>query len=261
MKRTFARRQHWAAALAALTLLAGCVVHRAERRAGTPFHWSGRLTAGSTLEIHGVNGKIEVAPASGSETIVRAEKWSRWSNPDRVRIEVDEGRNDVEIRAVYPRHWFGLGNEDVNVHFSVQVPRDVELELSTVNGSIEGEDLANRVVAHTVNGGVRIATDLEADAATVNGSITVRANPRSGDMHFRSVNGSVRLEIPADASVRLAARSVNGWIESDFPAAKIRGGLVGHSYRAMVGGGESDLEVSTVNGSIRVSRMGAVRRI
>lgn len=259
MNRTFARRPLWAVALAVLTLVSGCVIPRGARHAGTPFHWSGRLTAGSTLEIHGVNGKIEVTPTDGPETIVDAEKWSRWSKPDRVRIEVDEeGDHGVEIRAVYPWRWFGRGNDDVEVHFAVQVPRGVDLMLNTVNGSIEGEGLRNRVVAHTVNGGIRISTAAEADAATVNGSIVVRADPRSGDMHFRSVNGSVRLEIPATASVRLAARSVNGSIESDFPAARIKGGFVGHSYRAMVGDGDSDLEVSTVNGSIRVSRISAI---
>ena len=257
MNWTFARRQLWAAALSALTLVPGCVLPRGERHAGTPFHWSGHLTAGSTLEIHGVNGKIEVTPSDGKETVVNAEKWSRWSKPDRVRIEVEESHNGAEIRAVYPWHWLGPGNDDVEVHFTVQVPRGVDLMLNTVNGSIEGEGLQNRVVAHTVNGGVRIDTALEADAATVNGSIVVRADPRSGDMHFRSVNGSVRLEIPAEAGVRLAARSVNGWIESDFPAAKIRGGVVGHSYHAMVGNGDADLDVSTVNGSIRVSRISA----
>src|SRR5262245_46077324 len=175
MKRTFARRQLWAAALAALTLVSGCVLPRGERHAGRPFHWSGRLTAGSTLEIHGVNGKIEVTPSAGPETVVDAEKWSRWSKPDRVRIEVDEGDHGVEIRTGYPWHWFGPGNDDVEVHFAVQVPRGVELMLNTVNGSIEGEGLRNRVVAHTVNGGIRISTALEADAATVNGSIVVRA--------------------------------------------------------------------------------------
>src|SRR5215831_4359217 len=179
MNRTFARRQLWAAALSVLTLATGCVYPRGERHAGTPFHWSGKLTAGSTLEIHGVNGKIDVAPGDGPETIVDAEKWSRWSKPDRVRIEVDEDQDDVAIRAIYPWRWFSLGDDDVEVHFTVHVPRGVVLHLNSVNGSIEGEGLQNRVVAHTVNGGVRIATSLEADASTVNGSIVVRADPRS----------------------------------------------------------------------------------
>jgi hypothetical protein len=254
MNPTFARRQLWAAALSVLTLVSGCVYSRGERREGTPFHWSGKLAAGSTLEIHGVNGKIDVTPTPGPETVVDAEKWSRWSKPDRVRIEVEEDHDDVAIRAIYPWQWFNFGNDDVNVHFTIQVPRGVVLRLNNVNGAIEGEGLQNRVVAHTVNGGVRIATTLEADATTVNGSIVVSADPRSGDMRFRSVNGSVRLQIPAESSVRLAARSLNGWIETDFPAAKIRGGMVGHSYHAMVGNGDSDLDVTTVNGSIRVSR-------
>lgn len=259
MKTTFARRHLRVAAAAITTVawLAWAGLALAERRQGEPFHWRGHIESGSTLEIHGVNGQIEAAPASGSETVVDAEKWSRHGNPDRVRIEVERHHGAVVIRTVYPHRWFdfGFNDGDVNVHFTIQVPAGVELRLSTVNGTIEAAGLENRVVANTVNGSVHIDTRSEAEARTVNGSITVRARPRSGDLHFRSVNGSVRLEIPAQASVRLNARTLNGSIQSDFPASRMRTGIVGRSYEGMVGHGGADLEVSTINGSIRVTRI------
>jgi hypothetical protein len=255
MNGNLARRHVWAATLTVLAMFAGGSLAQADRREGEPFHWNGRMPAGSTLEIHGVNGQIEVAPSSGPEIVVDAEKWSRHSNPDRVRIGIVRSRNLTVIRAIYPRQWFGTGSDDVNVHFTIRVPPKVELKLTTVNGSVEAVGLENRVAARTVNGGVHIDTAREAEAHTVNGSIVVRAMPRSGELHFRSINGSMRLEIPSQASVRLNARTLNGSITSDFPAARMRRGLIGRSYHGVIGDGDADLEVSTINGSIRVTRI------
>src|SRR3989442_15587580 len=80
-------------AAAARTILGTLVVAGlalAARREGEPFHWSGRMAPGSRLEIHGVNGAIEAAPATGTETVVDAEKSSRHTNPNRVRTEIEK---------------------------------------------------------------------------------------------------------------------------------------------------------------------------
>lgn len=226
----------------------------AERR-GEPFHWNGHLSAGAVLEIHGVNGSIEVAPNPAGESVVDAEKWSRTGDPDRVKIEIERSRNRVAIRALYPHRWFGFDHDDVQVHFTVRVPAGVQLVLGTVNGSVEAEGLANRVYARTVNGSVHIDTADEAEARTVNGSMRIRATPRTGDLHFHSVNGSVRLEIPAEASVRVRAHTLNGTIVSNLPAASLRTGFIGRSFVATVGRGDAQVEVSTINGSIQVRRI------
>lgn len=213
------------------------------------------MPPGSTLEIHGVNGQIEASPSAGTEITVDAEKWSRRGNPDRVRIAIERSHDLTVIRAIYPHEWFNFGHDDVNVHFTVHVPPKIELKLFSVNGSVDAVGLENRVAARTVNGRVHIETEREAEARTVNGSITVRAVPRGGELHFRSVNGSVRLEIPSDASVRLSARTLNGVIQSDFPGARLHRGLIGRRYEGTVGHGDTDLEVSTINGSILVRRI------
>jgi DUF4097 and DUF4098 domain-containing protein YvlB len=253
----FARRRLPAAigALVTLALLAAAGLALADRREGEPFHWNGRMPAGSTLEIHGVNGLIEAAPSSGPDITVDAEKWARRGDPDRVRIAIERSHDITIIRAVYPHEWFNFGNSDVNVHFTVHVPPKIELKLFSVNGPVDAVGLENRVAARTVNGRVHIETEREAEARTVNGSIQVRAVPRAGELHFRSVNGSVRLEIPSEASARLYARTVNGVIQSDFPATRIQHGWIGRRYEGLVGRGDADLEVTTVNGSILVRRI------
>ena len=256
MNSTDARRPSRAAwvVLAGLAALLLAAPSLAEHQ-GEPFHWRGHLDAGSLLSIHGVNGAIDVVPNPGGESVVDAEKWSRTGDPDRVKIEVVHSRNELLIRAIYPHDWLGFHHDDVQVHFTVRVPARVDLRLATVNGTIDAEGLANRVVARTVNGGVHIETADEAEARTVNGSMRVRATPHGGDLHFHSVNGSVRLEIPADASVRVRAHTLNGSIVSNLPASSLRTGFIGRSFVGTAGRGDAQVEVTTINGSIQVRRI------
>jgi DUF4097 and DUF4098 domain-containing protein YvlB len=224
-------------------------------REGRPFHWSERMEAGEVLEIRTLNGRIEAGPASGSKVEVEAERWTRGDDGERVKIEVKEIDGRTVIRARYPNTLFAINADDVVVNFTVRVPRGVDLKLSTVNGAIVAKDLENRVRARTVNGAIRIDTREEARARTVNGSITARATPRSGGMSFRTVNGSVRLEMPSDASAELEAHTFHGTITSDFPARYRRRSFLGRSLKGRLGDGDTEVKVTTVNGSIRFTQI------
>lgn len=52
------------------------------------FRWTGRVAAGKTLEIRGVNGEIRVEAASGAEAEVLARKSGQRSDPASVEIAV-----------------------------------------------------------------------------------------------------------------------------------------------------------------------------
>lgn len=250
------RRRGLGVALALGLLATGvAVADEPMRRDGRPFLWTGRMQAGEVLEIRGLNGRIEVGPASGSRVEVEAEKWSRGDGGERVKIEVSEIEERTLIRARYPATFFSINADDVVVNFTVRVPRGVDLKLTTINGAIVAKDLENRVRARTVNGPIRIDTREEARARTVNGSITARAIPRAGGMSFRTVNGSVRLEMPSNASAQLKAHTFHGTISSDFPARYRRRSFLGRSLKGRLGDGEAEVKVSTFNGSIRLTQI------
>ena len=246
------------ALLVAISLVLG-VSEAGSSRVGEPFHWSGRLEAGQTISVRGINGSIQAELAPGKDVVVEAEKWSRRSDPDRVKIEVTRDRDGVKICARYPRRWgsgltdcsgFGsTGNNDVQVRYHVRVPAGVAAHFATVNGGIEALGLRGPVTARTINGAVRLETSEEAEAATINGSIVARARPRSQDLAFRTVNGSIRLELPADASAELHARTINGALSSDFPV-ELHRGWIGRSLLGRIGHGGPDVKLRTVNGSI-----------
>jgi len=116
-----------------------------------------------------------------------------------------------------------------------------EVEVESSNGSIELVDVTGDVDVETSNGRIegRGLAGTEVNAQTSNGSIDLRL-AAAQDVEARSSNGSVRVEVPTDgATYRVRAESSNGSIDvgiTDDPD------------------GEFELDLSTSNGSIGVSR-------
>jgi hypothetical protein len=230
------------------------------------FTWVGRLTSGESIEVKGVNGDVIAELADGQDIEVRAEKDSRRSDPDDVRIEVVEHSGGVTLCAVYPSSRGeenscepGSGgrnnvrNNDVQVTFYVKVPAGVEFRGRTVNGDVNVEDLSSDVSAHTVNGDIEIATTGFAEANTVNGSIEAAMGSFDVErgLSFSTVNGSISLDLPDDVDANVDAKWVNGSLEADLPL-KLVGRLSKHAAQGALGEGGPELSLKTVNGSIHI---------
>lgn len=224
--------------------------------------WRGRVAAGRTLEIRGINGTISAEPARGNEAEVTAVKRGDRNDPREVRIEVVEHDGGVTICAVYP----GGGNacrpgggrmqvrdSDVEVQFSVRVPRNVIFEGVNVNGGVEATNLDGPVSLETVNGGVRLETSGgDASATTVNGAISaVVRSVGERPLRFRTVNGGITVSLPRSLDADFEARTVNGSIDTDLPI-QVVGRMSPRRISGRIGRGGRPLDLQTVNGSIRL---------
>jgi DUF4097 and DUF4098 domain-containing protein YvlB len=235
------------------------------------FRWSGRLAAGRTIEIKGVNGDVRAEAASGNEVEVTATKTGRRNDPKEVEIRVVEHSGGVTICAVYPSADssrpntcapegsgnMNVQNNDVEVRFNVRVPQGVRFSGHTVNGGIETGALGGDVDAKTVNGDIRVNSAGVAHAKTVNGSITAQLGRAdwSGPLEFKTVNGAITLDLPSDTSAEVEAETVNGDITTDFTLT-VMGRLSRRHLSGTIGsgGGGRELSLKTVNGSIRLRR-------
>lgn len=227
------------------------------------FEWSGDLRAGDAIEIKGVNGDVTAEVSHGDAVEVVAEKRARRSDPEEVRIEVVEHADGVTICAVYPGRGNAcepgdggkshVENNDVEVRFHVRVPAGVTFIGKTVNGDVKAEDLESDLEARSVNGSLDLATSGSVEAATVNGSIRARMDSYewTGALEFSTVNGSIILDVPDDLSADLEASWVNGGLETDLPFTS-RGRMSRTHAEGELGQGGSAIELSTVNGSIRI---------
>jgi hypothetical protein len=233
------------------------------------FNWRGQIPAGRSIEIKGVNGEITATRGAGSDVRVTASKEAARDNPDDVRIVVLEHAAGVTICAVYPSPRGRAANEcapgtggrnsvqnnDVKVHFTVELPAGVPLVARTVNGSVAATGLASDVHAYTVNGSIRLATTGLARATTVNGSIdaSIGGGSWAHDLAFETVNGRIALAVTGDFNAEIRASTVNGSIASDFPVT-VRGRIGPKSATGVIGSGGRTLQLKTVNGSIELRR-------
>ncbi len=246
-----------------------CVATTA-RAQGNDFSWRGTLAAGKTIEVRGVLGDIDVVAATGTTVEVTAVKRARRSNEEDVKVEVVESTSGITICAMYPtprrareENHCGLGEDyqmstndnDVEVHFTVKVPRGVRLDAHTVNGDVHAEGLTADAEIGTVNGSIRVVTGGVVEASTVNGSIdaTIGRADWTGTLEFRTVNGKITLTAPASLSTDVDAQSVNGGVDSDFPIT-VRGRMERRHLRGTIGSGGRSLELETVNGEIEIRK-------
>ena len=180
-------------------------------------------------------------PATGDSVQVTAVRSGFRSDPNEVEFVVVEHADGVTICAVYPSSGSepnecapGDGgrnrtrNNDVKVEFEVYVPAGVRFAGRMVNATIRAEDLTADIRAQTVNGGLRLSTSQGASAKTV--------------------NGSIRLEVPEQLNADLEIRTTNGRITTDLPITTTR--ATRRRVEGTLGEGGADLRLKTVNGNI-----------
>ena len=238
------------------------------------FRWSGAVAQGASIEVKGINGEITAEPTSGAEVQVIALKISHRSDVNSVQVKVEQHAGGVTICALYPdddgeypsscsdgnngerKESSGRGNvrnNDVQVDFTVKVPARVGFVGKTVNGGISATSLTGNVSTRTVNGSINISTTGYADAATVNGEIVARMGdgnwPKS--LSFKTVNGEINLDLPANLSAAVEADTLNGSINSDFPL-NVTDQKGKKSLRGTIGSGGRELLLKTLNGSINL---------
>jgi DUF4097 and DUF4098 domain-containing protein YvlB len=146
-------------------------------------------------------------------------------------------------------------DNDVEVHFTVRVPRGVGFAPRTVNGDVNASDLDGDVEATTVNGSIELSTSGRAEARTVNGSIRARGGRSDwkGTVDFETVNGSITVELPADTNLEFDAETVNGSIETDFSLSS-QGRRTRRHLSGTIGSGGRRMQLETVNGSIAIRK-------
>ena len=254
------KRSSTLAILMALTLLAGGTVSAQD------FSWSGRIAAGKSIEIKGINGNIRAVHTDGAEVQVTAEKDGR--DPDELTFEVVEHSGGVTICAMYPGRSNKpnecapgddgrMNTEDTKAEadFEVRVPSGVLFVGKNMNGNVTARGLVADAEASTVNGNVSVTTQGWAEASTVNGSIKVTAGRADwqGSAHFSTVNGSIELTLPEGFNAVVEASTVNGDFYSDFPLT-VRGKFGPRKITGTIGDGGRKLKLETVNGSIRINK-------
>ena len=249
-------------ALAAVLAFASLGLAQADQGTdnGREFHWTGKLSPDQVVVIKDINGDIDATGSSNSDQVeVSAVKSGRGAED--IKIQVVKLSDGIEICAVYPGFFssggdcesgshFGNNHNNAKVDFTVHMPQNLRFIGKNVNGGVNAESMGRYVEGDSVNGTIRIATESWASASSVNGSIYAKLGRAewSGNLEFKTVNGSIHLELPTNINAEIDFKSVNGRLDSDFPLT-VQGSMGRHSVHGTVGNGGRSLEIKTVNGS------------
>ena len=289
--RIFSVATLFVGAVGITALPAATAAQQEQGRDVTVWNWEGKVDAGHWFNLNNVNGSVTIDQSRDNSVHVRAEKFPHDDGDIRdVRFVVIQSGGDVRICALSKEndrcdedgfHSYGdddrrgRRNRNVEVKFTVQVPRGVrvgagtvngsmrvsgtgaEVRASTVNGGVEVSDARGPVKASTVNGNVRVTTSAgPVSGTTVNGSISARMGnlSRDGDMTFTTVNGTITVETPPSLDADISIDTMSGGISSDFPV-QLSGRFGPRHAEGVIGRGGRRISMNTVNGSVELRKI------
>jgi hypothetical protein len=234
------------------------------------FAWQDSLPEGATLHVRDMNGEIEVSPSADRVARVTASISWRRGDPDASLhfSGVREGA-DAVICAVWGKgscdkeHYssslnFSKGDTDARVHFRIEVPAGVRLELQGVNTDITAAASAP-VSASTLNGDVTVVTAVgPVRGETKNGSVDIRMSSLVGtdSVIATTLNGDAFVYLPEGVDAALDLAVTNGSVSSEF-AVPLSTTSSRRSLRATLGAGTRTVRIRSINGSVAVRRLDA----
>lgn len=135
-----------------------------------------------------------------------------------------------------------------------------ELEIETVNGDINTDSHVDELRIGNVNGDMDL--DLKAikevEVSTVNGDINLKVNlEKMTKLEVTTVGGDADIRFVGDISAQFNIEAHSGGdIDNELTKDKVRKDEYGpgESLNFTVGSGKAEVEISTVNGDIRISR-------
>ena len=240
-------------------------------------------TGRRTLEIDNVWGSIEVVGTASDKVQLTVDKSIRAESKGKIEQARKDVTLDITQQAdalkLYVNGPFRCDCHDcsrsresegyiVKMDFQVQVPRDIDIKIKTVNeGRVSVRDINGGFLVRNVNGDIQIRNIAGSGTArTVNGPVKVsfRQNPREAS-DFQTVNGSIELAFARDLSADFRFKTFNGGIYSDFPvtALPVQGMQQEHHgskviFRAdrytgaRINAGGPQIKVENLNGDIRI---------
>jgi DUF4097 and DUF4098 domain-containing protein YvlB len=171
------------------------------------------------------------------------------ADPGGVRIHTNNPKNEDGFFA-----WLAGMSVQAGVTYDITVPRAMNLDIETVNGTVTASDVSGTLRFSTVNGRIMLERCAGAvDASTTNGGIAaelLQVAP-GRPLSLSTTNGRIMVSLPRTIAARVDAGTTNGSITSDLPVQTTAASK--HSLRGTLnGGGTAEVRLRTTNGSITI---------
>jgi DUF4097 and DUF4098 domain-containing protein YvlB len=228
-----------------------------------------------SLRVDTNDASVEITRGASRSVSVRviAQEYSIGGSGVRVTERQDADKVDLQVHV--PNHWGIHINMHQGVRIEVQVPSETTLDLhsgdghiavdgtsgqariDTGDGHIQVRNFTGGLHAHTGDGHMTIDGVLtDVDLRTGDGHIDLTVRPGSkmnNGWLIHTSDGGVQARLPQDFAAELYAHTGDGHIQLDIPVT-VNGSIERSRIRGKLNGGGPLLEITTGDGSIRISK-------
>jgi hypothetical protein len=216
-----------------------------------------KLAPGATVDASGFNGLLEVE-TSDTDTaeiyIVRSARNEADFDERKVILQQEGNRLIVRIRNNRERSFWAMlgGRHEERQRAYLKLPRQLDLNVSGVNGKTSIGEVGGRVELSGLNGPVTVARATgAAEISGINGKVDVTLAQLAKGVEVHGINGNIDLRFAGEVNADVEVRGVNGNINPELPNVTVKQQKRGR-LEARVGKGGSAIEVNGVNGNINL---------
>ena len=228
-----------------------------------------------TLRVETNDASIEISRGVSNTINARVSAEGQSIGNSGVRITERQDGDKVDLQVHVPNEWgfhFGVRH---GVRVEVQVPPQAALDLhsgdghiavtggsgqaqiDTGDGHISVQNFSGALKGHTGDGHMSIDgtfTNLELRSGDGHIDLTVRPGSKvTSGWLIHTSDGRVEARLPEDLAAELYAHTGDGRIQLDMPVT-VSGSIERSRIRGKLNGGGPLLEITTGDGSIRISK-------
>jgi hypothetical protein len=216
------------------------------------------LAPGSNVTVRGINGRVTIETWDSNQAEINISvRASDTAAMERRPILIDNTPNSLIIRTEEDREGRDRGWDRGWVRHEVHLkaPKNINLNVSGINGAVNVGAIMGEVGVSGVNGKVEVA---QAGTATklsgINGRVTLSLlRLGEGGLRVSGINGGVEIGLPSATNAEVDVHGVNGGINSDLPITVV-GEMRRGQLRGRVGDGGPQLTITGVNGGVTLRR-------
>jgi len=212
------------------------------------------LSNGSQVKIDSINGTVKVETWDQAKADIHIIKRTSRGPEELKRLDViiDHTANSLEIRTRKPND-----DDDVHVNVTVEVklPRQMSLNVGSINGGTDIGPVDGVVSAHSINGRLKIAQSTEElNIDSINGSVNASLTSLGANgIRMSSINGTITIGLPENANATIDVTNHNGGFNTDLPVSFV-GEMRRNQTHAQLGSGGAPIRMSNVNGGINLKK-------
>ena len=203
------------------------------------------VNPGGTFAIKTDFGNVEIVGTDSKEVSIHAQMEGRQRDIDEFTITANQTAEGVEVVGRSPRtgKWFNWGNNNLNVTFTVKVPREYNLRMETSGGDIHVSTVQGKLNGGTSGGNITLKD--------ITGSVDLETS--GGDIRVERVQGQLIMET-SGGDIRIA--DVKGDVDVNTSGGNVTLNMIEGKVRAETSGGNITMKVKESNKGVYAETSG-----